>query len=107
MQKMYYSIREAAELTHLQPHVLRYWETEFKELKPKKNRAGNRVYRDSDLELLMEIKQLLHDRKYTIEGARLELQKRRNGGTLGEDGRKDKLLEEVKGTLRDILDLLD
>ncbi|MCB2198953.1 MerR family transcriptional regulator [bacterium] len=106
MKKMYYSIREAADLAGLQPHVLRYWETEFSDLRPKKNRAGNRIYRDTDLELILEIKQLLHDNRFTIEGARQELKKRRGDGTIRQDGAKEKLVEDMKGTLREILDLL-
>lgn len=106
MKKMYYSIREAAEMADLQAHVLRYWETEFSELRPKKNRAGNRIYRDTDLDLILEIKQLLHDNRFTIEGARQELKKRREDGTVRQEGGKERLLEDVKGTLREILDLL-
>ena len=106
MKKMYYSIRETADLAGLQPHVLRYWETEFSDLRPKKNRAGNRIYRDTDLELILEIKQLLHDNRFTIEGARQELKKRRGEGTFRQEGSREKLMEDVKGTLREILDLL-
>lgn len=106
MKKMYYSIREAAETAGLQPHVLRYWETEFSDLRPKKNRAGNRIYRDTDLELILEIKQLLHNNRFTIEGARQELKRRREEGTIRQDGAREKLIEDVKGTLREILDFL-
>jgi len=107
MQKMYYSIREAAKIADLQPHVLRYWETEFKELRPKKNRAGNRIYRDTDLSLIVEIKELLHDNRFTIEGARQEMKKRREEGTLGQEGNKKKVIDEVRQGLNDILEMLD
>ena len=73
IKKLYYSIGEVAELTSLKPYVLRYWETEFPALKPTKNRAGNRIYKDRDLKILFHIKYLLYDQKYTIEGARKQL----------------------------------
>ena len=69
IKKLYYSISEVSEITQLKQYVLRYWETEFSQLKPSKNRAGNRIYRSHDIDLLMEIKSLLYDRKFTIKGA--------------------------------------
>ncbi|HKJ66773.1 MAG TPA: MerR family transcriptional regulator, partial [bacterium] len=88
VKKLYYSIGEVAEMTELKPYVLRYWETEFSSLKPAKNRAGNRTYRDQDIELLFQIKDLLYNQKYTIEGARQQLSKRKAGNT-AEDGTPD------------------
>ena len=73
IKKLYYAIGEVAELTALKPYVLRYWETEFPSLKPTKNRAGNRIYKDKDIKILFHIKYLLYDQKYTIEGARKQL----------------------------------
>ena len=73
IKKLYYSIGEVSELTGLKSYVLRYWETEFSKLSPSKNRSGNRTYRQKDIDLIMEIKSLLYDKKYTIEGARLEV----------------------------------
>ncbi len=70
IRKLYHSISEVAALAELEPHVLRYWETEFEQLHPKKNRAGNRVYTDRDIEMVMRIRHLLRDDKFTIEGAR-------------------------------------
>ena len=70
IRKLYYSIREVGEITDLKPHVLRYWEGEFPQLSPKKNRAGNRAYTDADVETVRQIQALLRDDKYTIEGAR-------------------------------------
>ena len=58
VKKLYYSIGEVSELTGLKPYVLRYWETEFSQLKPPKNRAGNRTYRQKDIDLLLDIKDL-------------------------------------------------
>jgi len=73
IKKLYYSISEVSEITGLKPYVLRYWETEFKQLAPPKNRAGNRTYRQKDIELIQQLKQLLHVEKFTIEGARKKL----------------------------------
>lgn len=72
-RKTYYSIREVCEKTDLEPHVLRYWESEFSALRPKKNRAGNRAYREKDIETVQKIKHLLYDEQYTIPGARKKL----------------------------------
>ncbi len=68
--KLYYSIGEVSKIADLKQYVLRYWETEFPMLHPNKNSAGNRIYREKDIELIREIKHLLYDRKFTIEGAR-------------------------------------
>ena len=87
IQKLYYSIGEVAELTQLKAYVLRYWETEFKQLKPPKNRAGNRTYRQKDIDTLLEIKDLLYKKKFTIDGARHVL----NGGG------DDKHIESAQG----------
>lgn len=73
IKKLYYSIGEVSKMTELKAYVLRYWETEFKQLKPPKNRAGNRTYRQSDIDLILYIKVLLYTKKFTIEGARHQL----------------------------------
>ena len=73
IKKLYYSISEVSEITGLKQYVLRYWETEFSQLKPGKNRAGNRIYRSHDVDTIMEIKSLLYDRKFTIKGAQQHL----------------------------------
>lgn len=70
LKKLYYSISEVSKLTGLEQYILRYWETEFEQLKPGKNRAGNRIYTNKDIKLILEIKKLLRDQKYTIEGAK-------------------------------------
>ena len=70
IKKLYYSISEVSEITGLKQYVLRYWETEFAQLKPNKNRAGNRNYRSNDIDIILNIKSLLYDRKFTIKGAR-------------------------------------
>jgi len=71
--KLYYSISEAATMTQVKPHVLRYWETQFKMLRPRKNKAGNRMYRKRDLKLVMLIKELLYEKGFTIAGAQKKL----------------------------------
>lgn len=70
LKKLYYSISEVSRLTGLEQYILRYWETEFEQLKPGKNRAGNRIYTNKDIKLILQIKQLLREEKYTIEGAK-------------------------------------
>jgi len=72
--KMYYSISEVSDMTNVKPHVLRYWETEFPTLRPKKNRAGNRSYRPKDIKAVLVIRDLLYKEKFTISGARKKLQ---------------------------------
>jgi DNA-binding transcriptional MerR regulator len=70
IKKLYYSISEVSKITEVEQYVLRYWETEFELLKPQKNRAGNRIYTNKDIQLILNIKSLLRDKKYTIEGAK-------------------------------------
>ena len=70
IKKLYYSISEVSEITDLKQYVLRYWETEFSQLNPKKNSAGNRTYRTNDIDIILEIKSLLYERKFTIKGAK-------------------------------------
>jgi DNA-binding transcriptional MerR regulator len=72
--KMYYSISEVSTMTGVKAHVLRYWETEFPSLRPKKNRAGNRNYRPKDIKAILVIRDLLYKEKFTISGARKKLQ---------------------------------
>src|SRR3954449_6530408 len=72
--KLYFKIGEVSELLGVEPYVLRYWETEFSILQPKKSGTGHRLYRRKDVELLLRIKHLLKEKRYTIEGARQSLQ---------------------------------
>lgn len=80
----YYSIGEVCEITGLKPHVLRYWETQFRDLSPAKNRAGNRVYRPREIKIIQLVKHLLYEEKYTIDGARRKLEELRGAGTIDE-----------------------
>ena len=110
-KKEYYSIGEVCEITGLKPHVLRYWETQFKALMPVKNRAGNRAYRKRDIELIQLVKTLLYERKYTIEGARQRLNElRREGSQLEVELEETKLkdtFEEMAGQLAALVDYIE
>ena len=78
----FYSIGEVCELTDLKPHVLRYWESQFRFLNPAKNRSGNRVYKRREVELIMLVKHLLYTEKFTIDGARQRIDQYRRTGEL-------------------------
>ncbi len=82
MKKLYYSISEVSRICDLEQYVLRYWETEFEQLKPAKNSSGNRIYTNKDIKMILLIKKLLKEEKYTIEGAK-KIIKNYN---IGEDG---------------------
>jgi len=88
IKKLYYSIGEVSKMTDLKAYVLRYWETEFKQLKPPKNRAGNRTYRQNDIDLILFIKDLLYNKKFTIEGARTQL------ASIGDDVKTEQKVEK-------------
>jgi DNA-binding transcriptional MerR regulator len=111
--KLYYSISEAAALTKIKPHVLRYWESQFKMLRPKKNKAGNRMYRKRDLKLILLIKELLYEQGFTISGAKKKLQDEKDAirdqleFSFGDVDRATLLLEvrrELESLLRDMRD---
>jgi DNA-binding transcriptional MerR regulator len=80
--KEYYSISEVCELVGLKPHVLRYWETQFQVLNPSKNRSGNRVYQRKEIKLILLVKHLLYEEKYTVEGAKQKVEQLRRGGRM-------------------------
>jgi DNA-binding transcriptional MerR regulator len=103
---MYYSISEVAQMLELEAYVLRFWEKEFSQLRPKKNRAGNRIYQQKDIDLLMRIKYLLYDKGFTIEGARNFLkQKGRSGGGQLKAEQAVKLLGEIRLDIDSLLKL--
>ncbi len=77
-KKRYYSISEVAEMVGVKRHILRYWESEFPMLRPRKNRAGNRAYTERDIQVVLTIRHLLYDEKYTIEGAKRHLKDNRD-----------------------------
>ena len=103
-KKEYYSIGEVCQITGLKPHVLRYWETQFKGLVPVKNRAGNRAYRRREIEMVQLVKELLYERKYTIEGARQRLdQMKRTAGEKLETELEEAKVKDTFETLGDDL----
>jgi DNA-binding transcriptional MerR regulator len=105
----FFSIGEVCTLTDLKPHVLRYWESQFRFLHPAKNRSGNRVYQRREIELIMLVKHLLYTEKYTIEGARQKVDEHRKAGTLRGTARAALgalVTAELERELVDILDLL-
>jgi DNA-binding transcriptional MerR regulator len=93
--RVFYRIREVCDLTGLKPHILRYWEQEFREIKPTKSSKGQRLYTRKDLENIFTIKKLLYDKKFTIDGARKYLSTQKS------------FMEEIKQDLREIVDLLN
>lgn len=101
-KKAYYSIGDVCDLTGLKSHVLRYWETQFEILRPTKNRAGNRVYRPKEVELILMVKYLLYEEKFTIEGARQKLREMRKAGDL-EEGQQDILEPEFLAGMKEEL----
>jgi len=104
-KKIYYSMGEVCDLTGLKPHVLRYWETQFEVLRLTKNRAGNRVFKSKDIEVIMLVKKLLYEQKYTIEGANRKLIEMRSGGTLEKERRNVLDSEVLSGLKADLLHL--
>ena len=107
MKKLYYSISEVSRITDLEQYVLRYWETEFDQLKPAKNSSGNRIYTNKDIKLILLIKKLLKEEKYTIEGAKKIL---KNYNANSEEPLKiesEMKMVDVDGTKADDLSLFD
>ena len=102
--KKFYSITEVSKVTGVEPHVLRYWETEFPNLRPIKNRAGKRDYEKKDIELILKIKELLYEDLYTVAGAKKKLQEQ-PGKVSGRETLKF-ALSEIKKELISILKLL-
>ncbi|HEU4559591.1 MAG TPA: MerR family transcriptional regulator [Longimicrobium sp.] len=108
-QREFYSIGEVCELFAVKPHVLRYWETQFPALSPPKNRAGNRVYRQKDLELIALIQHLVRDERYTLEGARARIEELRKEGAAAElAGRalEQSFVRALRGELEELLEIL-
>lgn len=106
----YFSIGEVCDLTGLRPHVLRYWESQFRFLSPTKNRSGNRVYQRREVDLIMLVKHLLYTEKYTIEGARQKVDEHKKSQDLKHAARgalNVEALEALEGELRDLLEALD
>lgn len=108
-RKEYYSIGEVCQMVDLKPHVLRYWETQFPLLNPSKNRSGNRVYQRKEIKLVLLVRQLLYEEKYTIEGAKKKLESVRREGEMQETSRRaleDSTLDTLRDELRAVQALL-
>ena len=114
IKKLYYSISEVSKITGLKQYVLRYWETEFSQLKPPKNRAGNRTYRQKDIDVVHKIKKLLYKKKFTIVGARKQIET----AVIAKDtivesdstkslGINTEVLDKLKQELKDILRIIN
>lgn len=107
--KLYYSISEVAQITGIKPYVLRFWEKEFGLLRPKKNKAGNRSYQQKDIDLINQIKHLLYEEGYTIEGAKSKLKNLKHddlGPVVAEKMRLQSLLAEIRKEISDLLEIL-
>src|ERR1700712_3970695 len=102
----FFSIGEVCELTDLKPHVLRYWESQFRFLNPAKNRSGNRVYQRREVELILLVKHLLYTEKYTIEGARQKVDEQRKGGELRSVARVALTLQTLEALESDLKEVL-
>ena len=108
--QQFFSIGEVCALTDLKPHVLRYWESQFRFLNPAKNRSGNRVYKSKEVELVMLVKHLLYTEKFTIEGARQRLDHFRRTGELKQaarDAMRYETVREVRDEIAAVLAVLD
>ena len=101
----FYSIGEVCSLTELKPHVLRYWESQFKLLHPAKNRSGNRVYSRREVEVIQLVKHLLYTEKYTIDGARQKLDEHRKTGTLRAVARAALEVQAIESVERELTEL--
>ena len=106
----FYSIGEVCNLTELKPHVLRYWESQFRFLNPAKNRSGNRVYKGREVELIMLVKHLLYTEKFTIDGARQRIDQYRRTGELRVSARRAfeaEMAQDLRGSIEEIVAILD
>ena len=106
IKKLYYSIGEVSKMVNLKSYVLRYWETEFNQLNPPKNRAGNRTYRQKDIDLIIKIKDLLYNKKYTIDGARSMISSK-NDDIKSYRAKNGDLIVKIKNELQEILRIIN
>lgn len=104
--RTFYSIGEVCEMLDLKPYILRYWETQFPELSPTKNRAGNRVYQSREIELIALIRRLVHEERYTLEGARRRIDEIRDEGR-GDTDAARALERTVLRTMKQELEALE
>lgn len=105
--KQYFRIGEVAEIAQVEPHVLRFWETEFDSLEPEKTRSNQRRYGRRDVELVLRIRDLLYEEGYTISGARKRLRRGRRGYQPEVPARTQAVLDRVRKDLQELLRLVD
>ncbi|MGD9365425.1 MAG: MerR family transcriptional regulator [Desulfobacteraceae bacterium] len=101
--KLFFRIGEVSRIANVQPSVLRFWESEFPSIKPRRSDSGQRVYRRKDVELILTIKQLLYEKKFTIKGARRHLKFKSRSTQYGS---KPDVIDEIRSELKQIRDLL-
>src|SRR5208283_254713 len=94
-ERVFYRIKEVCTLTGLKPHILRYWEQEFRDIRPVKSSRGQRLYRKKDLDAIFTIKKLLYERRFTIDGAKKYMSTQKT------------LFGEIKEELNEIVKILD
>ena len=110
--RLYYSISEVSDMMGVKPNVLRYWETQFKMLRPRKGRGGARMYRRRDVQVLFEIKKLLYEQRFTIAGARRKMLDDRSNGEKEQIElpfhklERDEMVRTIRRDLEQVLDLL-
>lgn len=106
-EKQYFRIGEVCHITGIEPHVLRYWETEFPRIKPARSRSGQRLYKRRDIEIILQIKDLLYQKKFTIAGAKQYLRQSQKESKLADDDSQPFTLEQLRAELVAIRDLLN
>ena len=94
--RMFYRIKDVCSITGLKPHVLRYWEQEFKDIRPVKSSRGQRLYKKKDLDVILMIKKLLYEQRYTIDGAKKYMTSKKNMF----------VLEQIRDELTEVIELL-
>ncbi|MFQ5648476.1 MAG: MerR family transcriptional regulator [bacterium] len=113
IKKLYYSISEVSKMTSIKPYVLRYWESEFPELKPSKNRAGKRIYRNNDIKTVLLIKKLLYMDRFTIEGAKQRIKElydqddHDQHDSAPDNKKRQDILNDIRRGLHDIIRMID
>ena len=105
-EKRYFRIGEVSALTGIESYVLRYWETEFPKIRPTRSRSGQRLYKKRDIEIILQVKDLLYQKKFTIAGAKKHLQKQHKASKPADDDNQRLTLGQVRAELLAIRDLL-
>lgn len=100
--KRYFRIGEVSRIIGVEPYVLRYWESEFSQIRPNRADSNQRTYQKKDLEIIFEIKRLLYEEKMTIEGAKMKLKQKMTKGTTS----NREILEDIKKDIQDVIKLL-